>query len=103
MLLGELDRNFNLDSEVVNSCDWLLHLFSNNANASAFRGQLELAKVLRGVERCTRSERCQKKLRRGHPFIKAAILRRLIARDRMLTRFDFELNRSEMLDCHFHS
>jgi hypothetical protein len=49
-------------------------------------------------ERCgfnspyARTKRGQQKLGRVHPFIKPASLRRLVANDRMMTCFDYELN-----------
>ena len=41
--------------------------------------------------------------RAGYAFVEASVVRGLVARDGVLTGFDFELNGAEMFDCDFHN
>jgi hypothetical protein len=62
----------------------------------------EFPQVLRGVKSGARGQRCEQQFRGRHAFVKASVFGRLVAYDRVLACFDFELYGSEMFDCDFH-
>ena len=102
MLFRQVYGSFNFDAEIVDSRDRFFHFVGPYADVGAFGGELEFAEILRSVESGAGGERGEKEFGRSHAFVIASVLRWLIACDRVLTRFDFELNCAEMIDCHFH-
>jgi hypothetical protein len=77
---------------LVHARDWVFHFFAGKPYARAFRGQLILAQILGGAKADARAERSQQQFGRGHAFVEAATVRRLIADDGVPTSFDLELD-----------
>ncbi len=60
--------------------------------AEKIEKQLGTAQILRGVKAGARAERSQQQFGRGHAFIEAASVHRLIADDGVATSLDLELD-----------
>ena len=101
VLFRQLERGFDFDAEIVEA-GGIFGFVGDDADVGAFRGELELAQVLRRVESGARCERGQQELRRRHALVEASVFLGLVARDGVLTGFDFELHGAEMFDCDFH-
>src|SRR6516225_9369101 len=96
------NRQVDLDSEIIEACRSSF-LIGRHAHKSPLAGESLFSQILRRVVPGTGPQRGHHQLQRRHGFVEAAVLFRLIARDRMLPRADFKLYLSEMFDCDFHA
>lgn len=92
MLVRQLQRRFDLDTEVVDAGDGILDFVGGDADVRAFSRELEFTKILRGIESGARAEGCEQELGRSHAFVEASIFRWLVGCDGVLAGFNFELH-----------
>ena len=79
MLVGQLERGFDLDAKVADARSGILDLVGGDADVGAFGGELEFTEILRGIESSVRTERCEQELGRRHAFVEASVFLRLVA------------------------
>ena len=97
----EPSRHFDFNVKMGHARRILL-LLCANPHPRTLCGQLVLAEVLRGIERGTRSQRCQQQFWRRHAFVVATAFPWLIRHDHVASSLDFKLHSPKMFDDNFH-
>src|SRR5689334_17988560 len=101
VLLAQFTGNLKVNAKIIQARG-VRGFVRGNAYDGSFRCQSVLSQVLRGVKACARTKGGEEQLGRGHSFVEAAVFRRLVARDSMLTRSYFKLDSAEMFHLDFH-
>src|SRR6202008_3729889 len=87
---GKFTGNLERDAKFIQA-RWIFGLVGSDGDDRAFLRQVIFPQVLCGIKTGARTKRGEKQLWRSHDFVETAIFSRLVARNGVLTSFNFKL------------